>query len=167
MIFFALALALLALIVSLSLAKRVSALEQTNPLQGPALQALVPEPVLDAPSPLEGLRVSVSIRQDYSLPLVENLLKELLQKEDANLTGPPELVIEGDVTCNGYAEVYYTAELTCLFRGDPICNLIERPPHGDRPLNLAIELVTRLKTELAKDAERRDRRQAISELQGP
>jgi hypothetical protein len=66
--------------------------------------------------------------------------------------------------CNGYAEIYYQADFSCSNAQHAICNLIEKPPHGDRPANLAMELVARIKTELEKRISRDERREAVREL---
>src|SRR6202043_900529 len=95
-------------------------------------------------------------------PVFASLLKELLLAEDvtdiamlapdqaADWKAGADILISGDLVCNGYAEIYYTLEFTCSTPDQAICTLIEKPPHGDRPSNLAIELVTRLKAELEK-----------------
>jgi len=130
----------------------------------------------DLPNPLQGQRIAIANTQDHAHPVFANLLKEQLLKEDvadAFILRPEELsswsekaaiLISGRVVCNGYAEIYYEADFTCQTEKEPICTLIEKPPHGDRPGNLAIELVARLKTELEKSQGRQERRQAISEL---
>ena len=169
--------ALLSLGISVVLAGRLLKLErrfQGHP-QAP------PQPLLEPPSrPLQGLRIALAISQDHPHPVFAALLKELLLTEDVSdvtLLEPnagvkstaeaPDILIAGDLVCNGYAEIYYTADFTCSTPNQPICTLIEKPPHGDRPSNLAIELVTRLKRELENLSNRTERRQAIRELQGP
>ena len=151
-----------------------------------AIGAGNPTPALSQESsanPLSGLRIGLAISQDHSHPVFVDLLKEQLFKEDVTdisiLTpgetralqdswksrpNAPDIFIAGDVVCNGYAEVYYEAEFTCSTPEQAICTLIEKPPHGDRPSNLALELVTRLKAELQKVLERNERRSAIREL---
>ena len=175
--------ALISLAISVVLAGRVLQLErrlQSNPHS--ALLAVAEPPA----RPLQGLRVVLAITQDHAHPVFANLLKEQLLSEDVTdiiLLTPaetaglrsdwkqradgPDLLIAGDIVCNGYAEIYYTADLTCSTADQAICNLTEKPPHGDRPSNLAIDLVARLKTELEKLVSRDERRQAIRELQGP
>jgi len=76
-----------------------------------------------------------------------------------------DIFISGTLTCNGYAEVYYQAEFTCFASGEAICTIIERPPGGDRPENLAMELVTKLSSKLDEFVRRNERRRAIDELQ--
>ena len=74
------------------------------------------------------------------------------------------LQIAGRVVCNDYADVYFTAELTCRLRGEPICVVIAKPPHGDRQENLARELLAKLTKELGKTAQRTERTSALREL---
>jgi hypothetical protein len=143
---------------------RLRAAEQV--LESPTRAAL---PEAAPVRPLEGLRVALDIRQDHTHPVFANLLKEQLLAEDVtDLTTPDtaDIVIEGNLVCNGYAEIYYEADFTCRTATEPICTLIEKPPHGDRPQNLAIELVARLKRELTKLESRNERRAAIRELRG-
>jgi len=144
----------------------------------PALAAV------DAIRPLEGLRIGLAVTQDHAHPVFATLLKEQLLKEDAlevNFLTPEEaaalqadwpkgqidILISGKLTCNGYAEIYYDADFTCFNAHEPICTLVERPPHGDRPSNLAMELVARLNTGLTKLLSRTERREALKELGGP
>jgi hypothetical protein len=145
---------------------------------GPAPAAL-PEPT---PSPLEGLTVLVAIRQDHAHPVFANILSEILQKLDAEVStvliddcpGPHarwsaegavlDLLISGTVVCNGYAEIYYQAELTCSTETDPICTLIDNPATGDRQANLAKELVSKIESEITKRLSRTERRLALREL---
>ena len=175
--------ALLSLATSAFLVRRVLELERRlQSLPQPTLQPL-PEPLT---RPLQGLRIALAITQDHPHPVFANLLKEQLLSEDVTditlltpaeatrlqtdwkqRTDGPDILIGGDIVCNSYAEIYYTADLTCSAADQAICNLIEKPPHGDRPSNLAIDLVARLKTELEKLVGRDDRRRAIRELQGP
>lgn len=136
-------------------------------------QIPIPLPDPDALHPLEGLRIALAISQDHPHAPFVNLLKELLLKEDVAEAATTDAVfdpatmdilIQGRITCNGYAEIYYDADLTCTSLRGPVCTLIEKPPHGDRPGNLGIELVARLRAELAKSVERTERKQAILEL---
>jgi hypothetical protein len=153
--------------LSLVLARRVLQLEAR-------LQVPLPSsaPVLEeSPSKLEGLRIAVAITQDHEHPVFANLLKEeLLRRDVAEVMfgdrGDFDLLITGSLVCNGYAEVYYQADLTCRNAHEPICTLVERPPHGDRPSNLALELATKIERELDKLLSRNERRLAIRELSG-
>jgi hypothetical protein len=116
----------------------------------------------------EGLRIALRVEQDHPHPIFVGLLKELFLREDAVLgTNEPDLLVTGRIVCNGYADVYYTAELTCLLREEPICVLIEKPPHGDRQENLARELVAKLTKELGKTVRRTERHAALRELEQP
>lgn len=144
------------------LSERLKAVESR--LTARPSQAVLPE--IDRP--LQGISVALLIEQDHPHPVFANLLKELLLREDACVgTEDANLSIEGRIICNGYADVYYSAELTCEFRGEAVCVLIEKPPHGDRQENLARELVARLKKELSKTSLRSERQAAIHELGPP
>ena len=77
-----------------------------------------------------------------------------------------DVFISGTVVCNNYADVYYEADLTAFTDRGPVVVLSERPPHGNRQLNLAIEFVNRLDTELAQQSERTERQRALGELRG-
>lgn len=167
---FASIVALCSLGVSAVLALRIRAL--SDRLHAAERQLSVPsalQPALvEAPRPLEALRVALEIDQDHPHPVFANLLKELLLREDTVLSSnSPDLLVQGRVVCNGYADVYYTAELTCLLQGEPICVLIEKPPHGDRQENLARELLAKLTKELGSTAQRNERHSALSELGQP
>jgi len=131
---------------------------------------------------LQQLRVALAIDQDYSHPAFAGLLREMLFQEDvveiSQITRSqadsmkhswPEgidLLIEGSVLCNGYAEVYYEAEFQCRTARGDLCTLIEKPPHGDRPMNLAIELIERIAREYRKSIDQGERRAALKELGG-
>lgn len=167
--------AMASLALSLALAAKVQRLEARLRIaeQSPAPAPSLPEPVPERP--LEGLRVALVVEQDHSHPVFANLLKEQLLTEDvdsvvllpANATpdwSASDILISGKLTCNGYAEIFYETDLTCFSPVEPICSLIERPPHGDRPINLAVELVAKLKVELAKLESRNERRRALREL---
>lgn len=163
--------ALVSLGVSLVVATRLSQLGERSAAFPPETSeaSALPEP----DRPLQGLRIALAITQDHAHPVFANLLKERLLLEDvAEITMADsedvdaDIVIKGEIVGNGYTDIYYQAEFTCNGKVQPICTLIERPPHGDRPSNLAIELVTRLKNELSKLASRTERSQAIRELLG-
>lgn len=123
---------------------------------------------------MEGLRIALKIRQDHPHPIFANLLREQLLKEDvaeAVLLAESEdrpvaadIFITGELTCNGYAEVYYRAELTAYAANEAICTLSEKPPDGARPTNLAIELVAMLNAKLSELISRSERRRALREL---
>ncbi|MCC7230883.1 MAG: hypothetical protein IT203_10860 [Fimbriimonadaceae bacterium] len=184
--------ALLALGVTVAIAMRLQQTEQrlkallTTLESERTLQASALAPAMEQTRPLEGLRIALCITQDHPHPVFATLLREHLYSEDArevvllsateveqlNATwaltpDSPDILISGEVTCNGYAEVYYHAEITCSANSQSICKVIEKPPHGDRPVNLATGLVSRLKAELEKAVCQNDRRRALQELQGP
>jgi hypothetical protein len=143
-----------------SLSERLEAAERQL-----AIPAIRPE-LAQAVSPLTGLRVALQLDQDHTHPVFANLLKELLVREDISIEShAPDLLISGRIVCNGYADVYYTAEITCRLGSEPICVLIEKPPHGDRQENLARELVAKLRKELLKTTERSERSTALRELE--
>ncbi|HWA84150.1 MAG TPA: hypothetical protein VG820_11975 [Fimbriimonadaceae bacterium] len=168
-------LALASLTLSAALAVRVRRLEEqlrSVERSAPTPVAL-PEPV--SVHPLEGLRFALAISQDQAHAVFANLLKEHLLAEDAGEVallaegetpdwGGCDLFISGKVVCNGYAEIYYEADLTCHGPRGAICAVVERPPHGDRPVNLAVELIAKLKAELEKLERRDERRRALREL---
>lgn len=113
-------------------------------------------------NPLAGVRVALDIHQDHPNAVFANLLKATLVAEDA-LVGDgaaADVTIKGEIACNGYADVYYRAELTARTEDETLLTLSEKPPHGDRPANLALELVQRLKSEWTQ----RERRKALHEL---
>ncbi|HVT11416.1 MAG TPA: hypothetical protein VHE55_04050 [Fimbriimonadaceae bacterium] len=168
-------LALASLALSAALAARVRRLEeQLRSVDRPApTPAALPDPVPDRP--LEGLRIALAISQDQPHAAFANLLKEHFLAEDAGeVTLLPadstpgwancDILVAGNVVCNGYAEIYYEADLTCHGPSGAICTVVERPPHGDRPVNLAAELVVKLKGELQKLERRDERRRALREL---
>lgn len=132
--------------------------ERLRTLEARPLPVLESERVTE-PNPLHGLRLDLHIAQDHPhIPFVA-LLRDALLREGAILE-EGGLSINGIVVCNGYADVYYRADLTVQEGGEPLFALAERPPHGDRPGNLALELVNRLKAELRK----RERQNALREL---
>ena len=118
--------------------------------------------VLPATSSLAGLRVSLGIQQDHPHPVFEGLLREALLREEAVVDDASALRIEGEVVGNGYADVYFRAEITVMLGNETLFVLTDKPPHGDRPANLAAEVVQRLRDELAK----RERQGALRELRG-
>ncbi len=164
MILLALLLAALSLGASLALAGRLRVLSERLTVleRRPSVQeGLNP---LAAPSPLAGVRVALNVRQDYPNPVFVNLLKEALLREEALLEEErPDVRIAGEIVGNGYADVYYRADLAASVGDDVLFVLTERPPHGDRPANLALETGQRLKVEWAK----RERQSALRELAGP
>jgi hypothetical protein len=132
----------------------------------------------DRVSALAGLRVGLVLTQDHPhAPFVDLLRQQLLLRDVSDVTVFPDaasarasaldIVVEGALTCNGYAEVYYAAEFTCSTCGEAVCTLIERPPGGDRPSNLAMELVAKLDAKLTDMVSRNERRRAIRELGSP
>ncbi|HWD37787.1 MAG TPA: hypothetical protein VG944_02985 [Fimbriimonas sp.] len=168
------AIAAISLAISMFLALRLSEMRDRLAIAEQKIRTLTPQqPQLPPPPPpslLEGLRVRLQVTQDHPHPVFFELLSEELLKEGVTeVTEAPdaELTIAGEVTCNGYAEVYYSAEFTCSTLTNIICTLIERPPHGDRPANLAIELVAKIKRELEKQMDRSERSRAIRELGSP
>lgn len=122
---------------------------------------------LPAATPLQGCTAWVEITQDLPQRVVQSLVVEAFLKEDvavASSEAESDLVVKGSVSCNGYSEIYYTAELSIYFRGSLLCSIIEKPPHGDRPSNLAFEVVDRIKREVEKGRSRGERLDAIREL---
>jgi hypothetical protein len=158
--------ALIASLIALAFAGaiwvRLNAIEARTPLPSASTALAFSEP---PDKPLEGLSVALRIKQDHPHPVFLNLLKEALLLEDARLDADnPEIEIAGTIVCNGYSDVYFTSELICSTPAGPFCEIIEKPPHGDRPENLAIETVARLKAEWRKMHSRAERGQALKEL---
>ena len=155
----ALLLSALSLVVSVGLALRMRDLAgRLAASEGNALPCR-PKPSLES-SPLAGLRVALDLDQDHPNAPFAALLRERLLREDVILDENADLAVSGTLVCNGYADVYYRAEIAVRAGGETLFLLAEKPPHGDRPENLALELVDRLKTEWAK----RERQGAIREL---
>jgi hypothetical protein len=124
---------------------------------------------------LAGMRIRLSVRQDHARPLFANSLREALLREDVQdvlIVGDPsahgaakgEWLISGTITCNGYSDVYFNADLTCTLGEETVCSWSHRPPQGDRPENLVLEIVSTLTSKLADRARKNERRKALSEL---
>ena len=162
LVILALILAAASLGISVALALRLREVEQglRKPMP-PASPTLAPPP-----KPLEGLRIALAIEQDHPHAVFTTLVKEALLREEAEPVDGTDydLLISGSLVGNGYADVYYTAELACRTAEGPLFTLLERPPHGDRPGNLALELVNRLKLEVEKSVTRSERQSALREL---
>ncbi len=139
-------------------------------------------PIIELPSrPLEGMKVWMQIEQDHPSKPFSKTLEEELYSEDVADVSPtggelmldgwkrsdgPDLLIYGHVACNGYSDVYYKAEFTCSTPDGRLCVLQRNPPHGDRPANLALELVAQIKSDIEKSKTRNERGKAIQELNG-
>jgi len=139
-------------------------------------------PVIELPSrPLEGMKVWMQVEQDHPTKPFLKSLEEVLYSEDVADVSPtggelmldgwkasdgPDLLICGRVACNGYSDVYYRAEFVCSTPEGRLCTLQRNPPHGDRPANLALELVAEIKSDLEKSKTRNERGRAIQELKG-
>ncbi|CAN5387127.1 hypothetical protein BH11ARM1_BH11ARM1_06580 [soil metagenome] len=135
----------------------------------PVVPVLAPVPVIEE-SVLAGCKVFVSVEQDLAHTPFLGILRRALEEEDALEVGTrseAQYSIIGSLVCNGYPYVYYTAEFTCFEGDSAICTTIEKPPHGDRPANLALSILARLKKELVSSTTRVERRVAIDELSGP
>jgi len=164
----------------LALERRVASAERLNTVVAPDDFMAT---VLEAPKPLAGLRIAIAVTQDHAHPVFATLLRDqLLGADVAEVIVLPEsdggglveqwragkraehLLIAGSLTCNGYAEVYYQAEFTCYTATEAVCTVIERPPGGDRPENLARELVAKVGATLDGLTRRSERRRAIGEL---
>jgi hypothetical protein len=124
----------------------------------------LPEPS----SPLMGLRVQLAVVQDHPQAILAELIRQAMLREDVADVGYDleqyDLKIEGRIVCNGYADVYYDANLACSTERAVLFTLVDKPATGDRPSNLAIQLVDRLKRELPARTSREERQQAIREL---
>lgn len=160
-------LAMMIALVSLAVSALAIALslKQPTPATLPPVEA---NPTLPSPSPLEGLKVALAIRQDHAHPVFTDLLAEALRQVDAEVvSGEGEIAISGSVACNGYSDVYYRAELTCATPSETLCTIIENPAAGDRQANLAGELIAKLEQEITKRLSRNERRLALRELKDP
>ncbi|HJP83731.1 MAG TPA: hypothetical protein VJ835_09530 [Fimbriimonadaceae bacterium] len=127
----------------------------------------VDSPSLVAPSKLAGLTFRLTISQDHPYPIFARLLKDELEKADAGVVesdADSDIRIEGSIHCNGYSDIYFQAELTASNAEGPFSVIIEKPPHGDRPENLAREIVSRIESDWTKREDRRERGSAIREL---
>ena len=136
---------------------------------------------------LEGKRIALQISQDHKLPILEGLIKERLESDDAVVLETsegeveklasatkwdpaevnPHVVVTGAVRCNGYKDVYYEADLTFLFFNGVVSSILEAPPNGSRQANLAIGVVKNIKSTLEQSATRAERQAAIKELNHP
>lgn len=178
--FVAIGMSALALGVAASVALKVQQMRLQHWEDQHALDPRAPEPLPPKQRNFEQLRIVVAVDQDYTHPVFAHLLREVLFQEDAvdvrlitrdeaaamrqDWPADIDLVIDGAIVCNGYAEVYYDAEFHCASPRGEVCTLIEKPPHGDRPMNLAIELSQRIARELQKSLVQGERRQALREL---
>ncbi|MBV6458751.1 MAG: hypothetical protein HONBIEJF_01889 [Fimbriimonadaceae bacterium] len=181
--FVAIGISAAALGVAVTVAVRMQQLRYPHWEEAPPALDKAPESLPPKEPRLQQLRVALAIDQDYPHPAFANLVREMLFQEDAvevslisrseaeALTSawPPslDLLIDGTVRCNGYAEIYYEAEFQSRTPRGALCTLIERPPHGDRPVNLAIELVDRIAREYRKSLDQGERRAALKELGNP
>lgn len=153
--------------VAIGLALRVRRLEErlaslTFPVVAPSL--IAPEENV-----LQGLRIGVDVQQDHAHPVFAELLRDTLLGRDVadvilGRNDACDCVLDGRVTCHGYSDVYFEADLTCTAPSGVLCTLIEKPPSGDRQENLALEIVSRLTKELEKSERRGERRAALKEL---
>lgn len=121
------------------------------------------------PNPLSGLRIAVDVSQDHpQAPLVTMLVEQLLAEDAVEVRVATDdgydLLITGEVQCNGYSDVYFRAEFACKMGAEVVLRIAEKPVHGDRPANLVLELTSRLKEELNRRAVRNERRSALREL---
>jgi len=163
-------LAAISLILSALVAARLLILEAKlkNLQQFPALPKNEAPSLPETDRPLAGLNVYLTISQDHPQPLFQNLLKEAFTNEDvADLDAGEDaanLKIKGTIVCNGYADVYYSAELECSTKLGPLFTIGDKPAQGDRPVNLAMQLVDRLKRDLPTQSSRLERQRAIREL---
>lgn len=129
-------------------------------------------PQLPAFNPLEGLRIGIAIKQDHEKPTFAELLKDRLNREDADAvilsSGQPrdglDALISGTIQCNGYADVYYSADLICTAVGEAVVKIGEKPAEGGRQSNLAAGLVGKLKREIEQSILRAERRRALREM---
>lgn len=131
------------------------------------------EPSEGASSPLAGRGIWVDIQQDHPLPIVADRLAAQLSLRDAevrtgisseDVTGPSDGRIVGEILCNGYADVYYQAQISVWIGDELLMTLRSRPEGGDRPDNLAMELVAEIEEKLTTSERRTERQRALQEL---
>lgn len=141
-----------------------------------------PFPALSDPNPLEGLRVGICVSQDHERPTFVDTLTEKLRSHDAlirlvaeeeasalardwdSIQDPPDVLIQGRLTCNGYTDVFYDSALDCIARQGRLTTVIEKPANGGRQFNLADNIVERLRLELLENKTRDERQRALGEL---
>ena len=159
----ALLLAFLSLAVALALAARVATLScRVRALETGSDRRASPAS-LPANGHLHGLRIEFSIHQDHPLnPFEATLAGALAERGAVRVDADGDVRLAGTIKGNGYADVYFDADLAAEAGGRTLLRMRERPPHGDRPENLARELVARLEEELARG----ERQGALREL-GP
>jgi hypothetical protein len=75
-----------------------------------------------------------------------------------------DVLIWGDITCNGYKEFYYKADLSYLTPYGSLNPTSEQPSQGNPQSSLAVTIVSKLKKELNVAQKRYERGRAIKEL---
>jgi len=135
---------------------------------------------------LENRRIALCIEQDHKLPVLETLIRERLEAEDAQVLDMepaqadelmattkwrvddfhPDVLVRGKIQCNQYREVYYHADLTFVFASGVVSSILENPPNGARQANLAIAVVQKIKQTLEQAGKKAERTTALSELNG-
>lgn len=120
------------------------------------------------PGALHGLRIALSIEQDAKNPVFRTLLEEQFAKFDPIWAEEAEadVLIRGQIKCNGYTDVYFEGEIEASYQGEPLVALFLRPYHGDRQRNLAIDVSNRVEDALGKKLARDERQSALRELGG-
>jgi hypothetical protein len=141
-----------------------------------------PLPAIPELNPLEGLKVGVSVRQDHEHPTFAGILAEKLRSQDAvvrlmtedeaaalardwgSMQDPPDVLVQGRLTCNGYTDVFYDSDFDCVCRAGRLTTIIERPAQGGRQFNLADTVIEKLRLELTESRARDERQRALGEL---
>ena len=173
-------LVLLAVVVHLVRARVPTGLSpRAAPVGAPAPN---PFPAILEPNPLEGLRVGIAVRQDHEHPTFVNILTEKLRGQDVlvrlmtedeaaslakdwdSMQDPPDVLIHGRLTCNGYTDVFYDSGFDCSGRQGLLTTIIEKPAQGGRQFTLADNIVERLRLELLENRTREERQRALGEL---
>ncbi len=139
-------------------------------------------PGLAEPNPLEGLRIGLCVRQDHEHPTFVGILSEKLRGRDAlirlisddeaaalgkawdSIQDPPDVLVQGHLTCNGYSDVFYDSGFDCVSRQGRLTTIIEKPSQGGRQFNLADTVIERLRLELVQSKTRDERQRALGEL---
>lgn len=158
---FLVAATLFSIVISLHLATRVADLHARLSAFEMKSKAIKVEAVaVGRPFDFKGRKVALVIEQDHPTPIFENILKDQLLREGASVVKSLQvspgtrsiydLVISGRIGCDGFADVYYESDLVCSAGADTVCVLVDRPLHGERPLNLAKQLIERVKEDWNK-----------------
>ena len=155
-------------------------------LQKTANSRIEQTPATDPDTYLSGFRIALSIAQDHTIPTLSLLLKEALVACDAEVTmigteqaqsfvknwgtnthsasDQPDVLVWGNITCNGYSESYYSAHLNYLTPYGMLNPTSERPAQGNPQNSLVADIVSKIKKGTISAQTRAERVRAIGEL---